>query len=296
MWPLAIGLGLAFNFQEDLAMPFRTILLVTGVDHDAEDLIAAAELAQRSGAHLNAMVLSYAQTPVVDVVGQSYSAYTILWEEENARVANRVAELRTRLAARQLDANVQPVFCLTDVVDDEVAKRASYADVTLIGRAMLDDGPVLKRVLDGALFASPTPVMLAGPNGNCTLTPRTVLVAWNATTESGAAVRHAMDLLIKAENVHLVLVDPTARAYAMGEEPGADVAAFLARHGIKVTVETLASGGDDPALVLQRHATDIGAELVVMGAYGHSRLRERLFGGTTHTMLSHVGTPVLMGR
>jgi nucleotide-binding universal stress UspA family protein len=277
-------------------MPFRTLLHVTGVDHDADDLVAAAELAQRSGAHLNAVVLSYAQAPVVDAIGQDYSAYTILWEEENARVADRAAALRARLAERQLEADVQPVFCLSDVVDDEVAKRASYADVTLIGRAMLKDGPILKRVLDGALFASPAPVLFAGPNGNCTLTPRTVLVAWNATTESGAAVRHAMDLLVKAENVHVVLVDPTARSYAMGEEPGADVAAFLARHGVKVTVETLASGGDDPALVLQRHATDIGAELVVMGAYGHSRLRERLFGGTTQTMLSHVATPVLMGR
>lgn len=105
-----------------------------------------------------------------------------------------------------------------------------------------------------------------------------------------------MDILAQAENVHVVLVDPTARPYAMGEEPGADVAAFLSRHGVKVTVEALASGGRDPAIVLQRHASDIGAELIVMGAYGHSRLRERLFGGTTQTMLSHVGTPVLMAH
>ena len=82
----------------------------------------------------------------------------------------------------------------------------------------------------------------------------------------------------------------------MGEEPGADVATYLSRHGVKVTVETLASGGNDPALVLQRHASDIAADLIVMGAYGHSRMRERLFGGTTQSMLENVGTPVFMAR
>ena len=73
-------------------------------------------------------------------------------------------------------------------------------------------------------------------------------------------MRQSMDILAQAEAVHIVLVDPTATPHAMGEEPGADVAVFLSRHGVKVTVETLASGGLDPAIVMQRHATYIGAE------------------------------------
>ena len=105
-----------------------------------------------------------------------------------------------------------------------------------------------------------------------------------------------MDILVRAEKVHVVVVDPNATRHAMGEEPGADVATYLSRHGVNVIVETIASGGRDPALVLQRHATDVGADLIVMGAYGHSRLRERIFGGTTQTMLSHVDAPVLMAR
>lgn len=277
-------------------MAIKTILTVIGVDHDEDDLLSAAELAQSSGAHLNAIVLSYAHSPVADVGGQDMSAYTILWDEESARVTSRVEALRARLSERGLGGDVQPVFCLSDVVDEEVARRAAYADVTLIGRAMLADARLLKRVLDGALFGSPTPVLLAGTDCRFTVTPRKVLVAWNATIESGAAVRQAMDLLVGAQNVHIALVDPMARSYAMGEEPGADVAVYLARHGVRVTVETLASGGRDPALVLQSHASDIGADLVVMGAYGHSRLRERFFGGTTQMMLRHAGTPVLMAR
>jgi nucleotide-binding universal stress UspA family protein len=283
--------------RKDLVMPAKTILSIIGVDHSDEDLLAAAEVARQSRAHLNAIVISYVPPPPIrDLVGQTYSTYAFEWEEENNRVNARVADLRELLSQRGFDGDVQPVYCLNESVDEEVAKRATYADVALLGAQMLEDDYLLKRVLDGALFESPTPVVLAGKNSQATLAPKTVLVAWNSRLEAGAAIRHSLDMLVNAENVHIVLVDPNAKPYAMGEEPGADVAAFLTRHGVKVTVDVLASGGLDPALVLQRHATDIGAELIVMGAYGHSRMRERLFGGTTQTMLSHVDTPVLMAR
>lgn len=278
-------------------MRARTILSIIGVDHDPADLLAAAELAQRSELHLNAIVISCVPPPPVgDLVGQTYSTYAFAWEEENTRVSVRAAELGKLLLERRLEGDVQPIYCLNERVDDEVASRATYSDITLIGGVMLKDRYLLKRVLDGALFASPAPVVLAAETGKVNLAPKTVLVAWNSTIEAGSAVRHSFDILAQAESVHIVLVDPTARPHAMGEEPGADVAAFLSRHGVKVTVETLASGGRDPAIVLQRHATDIGAGLIVMGAYGHSRLRERLFGGTTQTMLGHAATPVLMAH
>lgn len=278
-------------------MPAKTILSVIGVDHGDEDLLAAAEVAQQSGAHLNAAVISCVPPPPIgDLVGQTYSTYAFVWQEENDRVNARAAELRDMLSRRGFEGDVQPVYCLNEKVDEEVATRAIYADLTLIGTRMLKDKRLLKRVLDGALFASPAPVILAGESRKVSLVPKTVLVAWNSKLEAGAALRQALDMLVRADNVHVVVVDPDATPYAMGEEPGADVATFMSRHGVKVIVETLASGGRDPALVLQRHAADIGAELIVMGAYGHSRLRERFFGGTTQTMLGNVDTPVLMAR
>jgi nucleotide-binding universal stress UspA family protein len=283
--------------RKDRVMPAKTILSVVGVDHGNEDLLAAAEVARQSGAHLNAIVISCVPPPPVgDLVGQTYSTYAFAWEEESDRVTARAAELRELLSQHGLEGDVQPVYCLNESVHEEVATRAAYVDVTLVGTRMLKDNHLLKRVLDGALFASPAPVILAGQNRKVTLAPKTVLVAWNSKLEAGAAVRQSLDMLAHAENVHVVVVDPNATPHAMGEEPGADVATYLSRHGVKVTVETLASGGRDPALVLQRHASDIGAELIVMGAYGHSRLRERIFGGTTQTMLGHVDTPVLMAH
>ena len=278
-------------------MPAKTILSVIGVDHGDDDLLAAADVAQRFDAHLNAIVISYVPPPpVADLVSQTYSTYAFAWEEESDRVNTRAAELRTLLSKRGFGGDVQPVYCLQGNVDEEVAKRAIYADLTLVGVGMLKDGQLLKRVLDGALFASPAPVILAGEKRAVNLVPKTVLVGWNSRLEAGVAVRQSLELLIQAENVHVGIVDPDATPHAMGEEPGADLATFLARHGIKVTVDVLASGGRDPALVLQRHATDIDADLIVMGAYGHSRLRERLFGGTTQAMLTNIETPVLMAR
>ena len=278
-------------------MSAKTILSVIGVDHGDDDLLAAAEVAQLADAHLSAVVISNVPPPpVADLVGQAYSTYIFLWEEESNRVNERATELGELLSRRGFKGDVQPIYCLPGNIDEEVARRAIYADLTLIGTNMLKDGHLLKRVLDGALFASPAPVILAGENRTMNLAPKIVLVAWNSRLEAGVAVRQSLDLLVQAEEVHVGIIDPDASQREMGEEPGADVATYLARHGVKVTVDVLASGGREPALILQQHATDINGDLIVMGAYGHSRLRERLFGGTTHAMLTHVGTPVLMAR
>jgi nucleotide-binding universal stress UspA family protein len=122
------------------------------------------------------------------------------------------------------------------------------------------------------------------------------MVAWDARIEAARAVREAIDMLAAADDVHVVLVDPKAHLWDHGEEPGADIAAYLARHGAKVTVHRLPGQGMTVAEVLRRHAGDMAADLVVIGAYGHSRLRERIFGGTTKSMLEDATVPLFMAR
>ncbi|MEY9560113.1 nucleotide-binding universal stress UspA family protein [Sinorhizobium fredii] len=95
------------------------------------------------------------------------------------------------------------------------------------------------------------------------------------------AAREALEIMESAEEVNVVLVDPSAASAKNGEDPGADVATYLARHGIKGTVDRLPSGGRRVDEVLKQHAIDTYADLIVMGAYGHTRLRERIFGGVT---------------
>jgi nucleotide-binding universal stress UspA family protein len=109
-------------------------------------------------------------------------------------------------------------------------------------------------------------------------------------------VREALELLAAADEVRLVLVDPVEGEKAHGAEPGADIAAYLARHGIKVVVDRVPSEGHPVADVLRRRAMDFDAEMLVMGAYGHSRFRERLLGGATRSILDDVPLPLFMAR
>jgi len=121
-------------------------------------------------------------------------------------------------------------------------------------------------------------------------------VAWNATRESIRAVADALPLLVKAEAVEVLVVDHQRRPEGHGQEPGADIARHLAHHGAHVEVRRLSSGGKDVGRLLLSQAAAFGADLLVMGAYGHTQLREWMFGGVTRTVLYEAGLPVLMSR
>ena len=103
-------------------------------------------------------------------------------------------------------------------------------------------------------------------------------------------------MLREADTVHIAMIDPVASESQQGEEPGSDLAAYLARHGMNVSVEVLASGSRNQGEVILQHATDIGAGMIVMGGYGHSRLREYIFGGVTKYLLDHATMPLLMAH
>lgn len=278
-------------------MPFKTILAVTGADHGSADMLAAAEAAEAAGAHLNALVVaSVPAPPAGDFFGQAYSTWSLMWQDENARVEGRTAELRRHMAEHGRAADIQTVYCIETEINREVGTRARYADFSILGPVLLKDHVLARRVLDGLLFASPVPVLLVPEGAKPDLSPKTVIVAWNAGLEASSALHKAKEIVLGADELRIVLVDPDATQSAAGEEPGADVAAYLARHGVRATVDVLASGGREPGDMLQQHARDCGAGLIVMGAYGHSRLRERVFGGTTQWMIENPAVPVLMAR
>ena len=180
--------------------------------------------------------------------------------------------------------------------DEAIGRRARYADLTVMGPEVLGTELLRSKVIEGALFSSGRPLMLVPEGARATLTPQRVMVAWDARIEASRAVREALDLLIGATAVRLVLVDPVKGQEGHGDEPGADAAVYLARHGVKVHVVCLPGGGDPVAEVLRRAARDFGADMLVMGAYGHSRLRQRIFGGVTQSMVDDPMLPLFMAR
>lgn len=278
-------------------MPFRTILTVVGPRSRDGDLKLAAGLCEGEGAHLSVLALSHAEPPPpVDFSGVVSQAWVERRQEELAELETRAAVAARFLAAGPTAGDVASEYADSAWADETVGRRARYADLTVVGPEMLADASLRKTVIEGALFHSGKPVLLSPEGARPTLRPRRVLVAWSMRIEATRALREALDILAQAEDVRLVLVDPVRDEFHHGDEPGADAATFLARHGVRVTVDRLPSQNMSVAEVLSRHASDHGIDMLVMGAYGHSRARQRIFGGVTRSMIDAPSLPIFMAR
>ncbi|CDX20675.1 conserved hypothetical protein [Mesorhizobium sp. ORS 3324] len=278
-------------------MPFKTLLTVTGPDQGDDDLKLAAGLCEEIHAHLSVFVLVIASPPS----GGEYAAVVSpAWLEER-QAEMEMLEKRTSTVSRLLSESAVSADVSFDYpdnawADEIIGRRARYADLTVLGPDLLASDTLKQKVIEGGLFSSGKPILLVPRSTRATLKPKRVLVAWDAGLEASRAVRESLGILAGAEEVRVAVVDPIEDERHHGAEPGADVAAYLARHGVKVVVDRLPSSNHSIAEVLRQHAIDTDAELMVMGAYGHSRLRERIFGGVTKSVMEGVGLPVLMAR
>ncbi len=279
-------------------MTFKTILTVTGPETAWEgDLKLAAGLCEQAEAHLSVLVMALAAPPPIGEYAAVVSDSWLHEREADLKHLNaRKAEISTFVAASAVSGNVVSEYPEAGWADEMVGRRARYADLTVAGPELLNTETLKEKVIEGALFWSGKPLLLIPEGARPTLEPKRVLVAWDTRIEATRAVREALELLAAADEVRLAIVDPVEGARSHGEEPGADVATFLARHGAKVTVDRLPSETHSVADVLRRHAVDTDAQMLVMGAYGHSRLRERIFGGVTRSMLENPPIPVFLAR
>ncbi|MCE7030600.1 universal stress protein [Jiella avicenniae] len=277
-------------------MRFKTILGVIGVDHSDADVSLAQSLCEDERVHLSILLAAISPPPPVGeaAVGADY------WLEEQRdqmrRLSERMESFEARFARADLSADIDTAHHEHAMIAQAVARRARYADLVLVGPELAADGYLAEVVLDGALFGSGRPLLILPKGASPTLRPKTAVVAWSSTPESARAVYEAAEILGAADDVRIVMVDPQATTSEAGPEPGAEVAAYLARHGAKVTVDRLPSGGRPVADVIRQHAGDVSAEMIVMGAYGHSRWRERIFGGVTRSMIENPPIPLLLAR
>jgi len=181
-------------------------------------------------------------------------------------------------------------------LSSEAGVHAYYADLVVIARpepAGQTAGP--PRLAESLVLSSGRPIIVFPPRSTVSRVRR-ILVGWNARRESIRAVADALPLLVKTEAVEVLVVDHERHASGHGQEPGADIARHLARHGVRVQVRRLSSSRKEVGQLLLSQAAAFAADLVVMGAYGHSHLTEWMFGGVTRTVLREAGLPVLMSR
>ena len=180
---------------------------------------------------------------------------------------------------------------------DAVTLQARYADLVVVGQKNPEwPSGVNKDFEHSVPLAAGRPVLVVPYAFERRPVGQRVLVAWNASREAARAVSDALPLLKRARQVQVVAFRPEKSAAAHGEEPGADIALYLARHGVKVTVSRYDAPDVDIGNQLLSRAFDLSADLIVMGAWGHSRLRELVLGGATRTLLDSMTVPVLMAH
>jgi nucleotide-binding universal stress UspA family protein len=278
-------------------MAFRTVLIAVGTAGSDQEIERAIAIAETLGAHLNVLVLGIAPPPPSSpygIVSNDIWAGEIREGQETAQA--RADAIGERLATSAVSASVEAQYVDRGTIATLAARSARYADVTLISPREEEGDPLQGWVLNGALFESGRPVVLL-PQGE-TVFPRVrrVMIAWDASVEASKAVREAIGLMKTAEAVEAVLIDPVPSFEGHGPEPGADLATYLGRHGIGVTVHRVPKEGREVAEIIARCTVDLAADMVVMGGFGHSRLRQRIFGGTTTTMIKDPPVAVLMAH
>lgn len=278
-------------------MTFRTILTVAGLEHGDRDVELAAGLCEQTGAHLSVFVVALAAPPPVGAYAAMISDAWVQERQTDAgRLEERLAALTASLSSLETSADIVGNHPEAAWADEAIGRRGRYADLTFVGPEVLASTVLKDKVLEGALFSSGKPVLLMPERTGPSLTPKRVMVAWDGRIEAARAVREALGILKSAEEVRIVLVDPEEGEASHGEEPGGDVALYLARHGVRVGVDRLPGSGRSIGEVLRRHAGDMAAEMIVMGAYGHSRLRQRILGGVTRSIIEEPPLPILMAR
>ncbi len=206
------------------------------------------------------------------------------------------AKFEKLLASEGLHGEWRQVRSQGTVIAENVIEHGMVCDLIVVPQSRREDEEGLgNEFAEQVVMESGRPVLVIPSYGNFEEFGKSVLVAWNGTREAARAVFDARPLMATASKVHVSWLDPDKDSAGM-DLPGAELAAVLARHDVDVVAEAIPTGGLAAGEALLSHAADIGADMLVMGAYGHSRLREFVFGGATRTILASMTLPVLMSH
>jgi nucleotide-binding universal stress UspA family protein len=279
-------------------MPYKTILVHADHSrHAATRIRIAAEIALADNAHLIGAAMSgisrfVYQDSTVGSIGPIVAEHVAMLNERARAALVEFEAIATRMGVASFE---------TRLVDDEpeggLALQARYCDLVVVGQTDPDElSPnVISDLPEYVMLNCARPVLIVPYAGKFQQVGNNVLIAWDGSIEATRAVTHAIPLLQRADNVSVVLFNAVAGSAEHGEQPGADIALYLARYGVKVDVQEQRTDIDIGNALLSL-AADNNNDLIVMGGYGHTRLREVLLGGVTLTVLKTMTAPVLMAH
>ncbi|OWW21886.1 universal stress protein [Noviherbaspirillum denitrificans] len=281
-------------------MSYKTILVhADKCRHAAQYIDLAASIAVREDAHLVGVATTGVshyiyQSGIMDpAMGASGSYLEQHLEALRERGRHALDDFETRI--RKTEVRSWESALLDDEAGAGLALRARYADLLVVGQVNPDEPSpvVLPDFPEYVVLSCGRPVLVVPYAGRFEQVGKRVLVAWDAGVSATRAVVNSIPMLRHADIVEVAVFNAEDRGDAHGEIPGADIALYLARHGVKVNVIRQKTRIDVGSSLLSL-AADLGSDMLVTGCYGHSRFREIMLGGVTRTLLESMTVPVLM--
>jgi len=281
-------------------MSWKDILVIVSDAEGDESALALGEAlaGQCAECHLAAAFLTplpdeplaYEPTVVAGVWAELLGRARQEAETERKRVETRIGRAGREVELRSAEA-------LSRDLGRIAAVHARYADVAVMTRPSEGPGADLREeIIEGVLFHSGRPALIAPPGWSGKSIGKRVVVAWDASREATRALSEADDILEFADAVTVLTVDAKPKMFGHGDQPGANIAGHLSRRGLPAEVRNVDSMGRSASLAILEEATALDADLVVMGGYAHSRLRELVFGGATRELLRTATVPLLMAH
>ncbi len=255
----------------------------------------AISVAAAFDAHLAGIAFLY--DPIVPISGAGYiPAEVIETQERDNEAATRAALDRFSAASARAGVTAEPLTLSASFagVGEQFGRIARRFDLSIVGQSEPETSAVEEIIAESALFESGRPVIIVPYIQKAPFKLDRVMLCWDGSRAAARAVADAIPLLARAGHVEVVIV--ANERGKRDEIQGADIGAHLARHGLDVEVKRTALGDIDVADVILSHAADTGSDFIVMGGYGHSRLREFVLGGVTRSIFRSMTVPVLMSH
>lgn len=225
-----------------------------------------------------------------------FDYYPVILDRIDDEAKRRTESVKAAVEGAPIPVEIRPVADTLAYLGGASRVEGRYADLLLIGGASaFENRKLRRRSLQAAVTGSGGPVLVLPDHAKLERVGRAVL-GWDASSEARRTARDLIDVADPGAVIDVVCVDPEPTAEGHGPAPGSDIARHLARHGFKVDVHVIASAGRRVSLALQDFARDTGANLLAIGAFAHSRVRDILLGGVTRDLIDDVSLPVLMSR
>lgn len=270
------------------------VVHLDGTDQDEPNLAHAEMIATAFGAHVRGIFTRELPGAILAVGPGAEGLSAEFWQDDDAATDRAEIVLRTRMDIIDAETEMMRIDGMRNELNATLCTLAKPVDLVVIGRPY-GTHPGSPDFLESVLFNAGAAAFVVPQRHVRPRDPETVMIAWRDSAECSHAIAAALPFLKRARQVHLVSAAESIGEVNASREPASNMARHLARHGVKVEMRVLLERTPASKSLLAEAET-IGADLVVLGAYGHSRFRELILGGVTRDLLTFSSVPLLMSH